>query len=273
MTDAAAYWAEQMEAGIAYVERVLAHPVEDDGEPMVDIVEGAREAGVEIRCSRIPHAAGRPRIFLVRAGLLAPLLAAAAELQASGHTLVVEDAFRTRAMQRDLALCDEFLEPLAASLLRVEPRADPATILRRLSVVVAGRPKGAGHMAGAAVDVSVLGPDGEPLDRGGPYPTVSEKMPMGSPFVSEAAARNRRFVSELMGRHGFVAFPFEFWHFSRDDAFARVACEDARPARYGPVDLLAAGRVAPTRHQLGRLYTREDLARRLDRMRYAVTSP
>ncbi len=262
---ATAYWIEQMDAGSAMVERVLAHPVEDDGEPLVDVVEGARAAGVELRCSPAPHAFGRPRMFLVRASVLDPLLAVAADLRALDHTLVVEDAFRTREMQRDIALVEGVFGQLVAAILRIEPDADPETVIRRLSVAAQARPKGAGHMAGAAVDVSVVGPDGELLDRGGPYPTVSEKMPMDSPFVSEEAARNRRFVSDAMARHGFAAFAYEFWHYSRDDAFARVTSGDPRPARYGPLDRLPDGRWVPAADQLDSLHDHDELVARVER--------
>ncbi len=258
-----AYWVEQMEAGLAFLERVVAHPVEDDGEPLVDVAERARLAGVELECAQRPHVAERPRLFLVREGIVEPLLAAAAELRAIDHTLLLEDAFRTREMQRDLAVADEVLEQLVRTLLSAEPDASVETMAQRLAVVVVARPKGAGHMAGAAVDVTVLGPDGSPLDRGGPYLTVSEKMPMASPFVAEEAARNRRFISDVMLRHGFAAYPFEFWHYSRDDAFDRVAMGDERPARYGAVDLLPNGGVIPVADQLALLHDDADLRQRL----------
>lgn len=248
------------------MERVLAHPVEDDGEPLADIREAARRAGVELRCAERPHAAERPRLFLLRARIVEPLLAAAAELRAIDHTLVVEDAFRTREMQRDLALANEVLEGLVAAVRRAEPDADPDAVIRRLSVVVATRPRGAGHMAGAAVDVTVHGPDGEPLDRGGPYLGISERMPMSSPFISDEAALNRRLVSDVMLRHGFVAFPFEFWHYSRDDAFARVALDDPRPARYGPLDVHTDGRTIPAADPDASLHARNELAGRIRRL-------
>lgn len=270
--DAAAYWVEALEAGSALVQRVLAHPLEDDGEPLADIEEEARRAGVELLCSQTPHAAGRPRIFLIRAGLVEPLLAAAADLRAIGHTLLVEDAFRTREMQRDIAVTDMLLEPLIAIVRRAEPDADVQKLIRRLAVVVAARPKLAGHMSGAAVDVTVLGPDGEPLDRGGAYPTVSERMPMASPFVSEEAAGNRRFVTETMERHGFVAYPLEFWHYSRDDAQARVIADDPAPARYGPLDRLPDGGWAPAADPLELLNPDAELTERLTRLLGAAVS-
>ena len=243
---------------------MLAHPLEDDGEPLVDLAAAAVQAGVELACSETPFQPGRPRLFLLRAGIVEPLLAAAAELREHGCTLLVEDAFRTREMQRDLAVDDRVLARLLAALRRVEPAIDAATAIRRLAVVVAARPKGAGHMAGAAVDV-VLGPDGTVLPRGG-YLTVSELMPMHSPFATEEEARNRRLVAELMERHGFAAYPYEFWHFSRDDAFDRVARDDPRPARYGPVELLEDGRVTPVADQLAPLNPDGVLAPRLKRL-------
>lgn len=264
--DAGAYWVEQLEAGHAYVQRVLGHPIAEGGEPLVDLADAARAAGVALAFSEAPHALGRPRLFVVRAALVEPLLAAAAELRAIDHTLVIEDAFRTREMQRDLALSDRFLEPLVAILARAEPEASPATLVHRLAVLIAARPKVAGHMAGAAVDVSVLGPDGRELDRGGTYPTVSEVMPMASPFVSEEAAEHRRFVTDLMGRHGFAPFPFEFWHYSRGDVFERVAHSDPRPAAYGPVDLRADGSVEPIADQLTPFHDEAEMAARLTRL-------
>lgn len=260
------YWAAQMDAGATFVERVLAHPAEENGEPLVDLPQTAERAGVELVCADAPFLPGRPRLFLVRSGLVEPLLAAAAELRTTGCTLQIEDAYRTAAMQRALAVSDRILPPLIAALGRIEPGVDRATMIRRLAVVVAARPKSAGHMAGAAVDVSVLGPDGRPLPRGGDYPTVSELMPMHSPFASAEELRNRRHVAHVMERHGFAAYPFEFWHFSRDDAFDRVARDDPRPARYGPVEPLPDGRVAPVADQLAPLNPDDEMARRLERL-------
>jgi D-alanyl-D-alanine dipeptidase len=249
-----------MDAGAAFVKRVLAHPVEDDGEPLVDLPRAAERAGVEVAFSQTPFLPGTPRLFLVRAAVVEPLLAAAADLRADGCTLLVEDAFRTPAMQRELAVSDLILPRLLDALRRVEPGIDTETTIRRLAVVVAARPKGAGHMAGAAVDVSVLGPDGNVVPRGGDYPTVSELMPMDSPFATEEEAHNRRLVSDLMERNGFAAYPFEFWHFSLDDAFDRVARDDPRPARYGPIELLPDGHIAPVADQLAPLNADGELA-------------
>ena len=39
-----------------------------------------------------------------------------------------------------------------------------------------------------------------------------------------------------MESHGFMHFPFEFWHFSKGDAADRIVNHDTGPARFGPVN-------------------------------------
>lgn len=251
---AARYWVTQMEQGLAFLQRILAQPIEESGEPLVDIGEVAAERGVAVAFSDKPHAAGRPRLFLARPEVVDQILAVAAELQAADFTLVIEDAFRTAEMQRDLALSDAVIRTVASISLLADPDSTLEAMVERLSVVVQTRPKGAGHMAGAAVDVSVRSSGGEDLDRGGPYLTVSEVMPMDSPFVGPEAARNRRFITETMQRHGFEAYPFEFWHYSSDDIFARLIAADPAPARYGPVELGPGGAVTSIPNELDSLH-------------------
>jgi D-ala-D-ala dipeptidase len=68
---------------------------------------------------------------------------------------------------------------------------------------------------------------------------------MRSPFVSTGQAAARERITDIMARHGFAAYPYEFWHYSAGDVFA--ACIDGRlAARYGPVSFEpSSGRLAP----------------------------
>jgi hypothetical protein len=69
---------------------------------------------------------------------------------------------------------------------------------------------------------------------------------MDSPFVSAQARQNRRDISAVMERHGFVAYPWEFWHYSSGDAYDEFLRGTGRPARYGAVDWdPATGAVTP----------------------------
>ena len=58
---------------------------------------------------------------------------------------------------------------------------------------------------------------------------------MRSPFVSEDDRANRLEITEIMESHGFMHFPFEFWHFNKGDAGAHILTDNTEPARFGPV--------------------------------------
>jgi hypothetical protein len=82
------------------------------------------------------------------------------------------------------------------------------------------------------------------IDRGAPYLEVSEKTPMGSPFVNREAAGNRQAITALMARHGFRTYPVEFWHYNKGDAYDEYLGGSGRPARYGAVDFDATSGAA-----------------------------
>ena len=60
---------------------------------------------------------------------------------------------------------------------------------------------------------------------------------MESPFVSAEAQANRTAITALMRQHGFVTYPWEFWHYNQGDAYDHYLNQIGRPARYGAVDV------------------------------------
>jgi D-alanyl-D-alanine dipeptidase len=88
-------------------------------------------------------------------------------------------------------------------------------VVRRAIVLIANIPKIGTHMSGSAIDISVYRPDdGKEVWRGNPYLEMSERTPMRSPFVEPEAIENRLAITAMMEAHGFMHFPFEFWHFN-----------------------------------------------------------
>jgi hypothetical protein len=65
---------------------------------------------------------------------------------------------------------------------------------------------------------------------------MSERTPMKSPYVSSEAQKNRDEIAAIMLKHGFVAYPWEFWHFSSGDAYDQYLTNTGKPAIYGPVN-------------------------------------
>ena len=227
------------------------YPIEEGREPALPLREAAEEAGVEVFFSQLAHVRGLRRLFFLRAGLVPFFIEAARELNSRGIALRVEDAYRTREMQKDNAPRPEVF-PLVLAMVRWElgGATPPVALLRkRLAALIAMNPRVGTHCGCSAIDVSVIDLDsGRELDRGAPYLEISEKTPMGSPFVSELARRNRADVTALMARHGFHDYRFEFWHYNAGDAYAGYLEGKGGPARYGPVDLdPATGRVSPIR--------------------------
>ena len=243
------YWSSRLDEADAFMQQILEYPVEECGEPMAPLAAAVAAAGVEVAFSERPHARGRSRCYFLRRGLIPQLLSAAAELNTRGWVLKVEDAYRTVAMQRDLGLQENVFATVLSKVRWECGRERPPTELlyRRLGALVATSPRVGTHMSGSALDISVLRRDsGEEVDRGAPYLELSELTPMTSPFVSAAALENRDEITDLMGRHGFVTYPWEFWHYNAGDAYEGVLNRTGRPARYGPVHLdLADGGVTP----------------------------
>jgi zinc D-Ala-D-Ala dipeptidase len=136
---------------------------------------------------------------------------------------------------------------------------------RRLAALIAMSPKVGTHCSGSAVDLSVVRlEDGTEIDRGAPYLEISEKTPLGSPFVTEEARRNRAEITALMARHGFRTYRFEFWHYNKGDAYDAYLSGSGRPARYGPVDLdPASGAVTAIADPAAPLNSEEEIGARI----------
>lgn len=122
---------------------------------------------------------------------------------------------------------------------------NPELMLCRVSALIATRCRVGTHVSGSALDISVLDrATGEELDRGGPYVEISERTPFASPFITPEERRKREMIDGVMSRHGWIAYPYEFWHYSAGDAYAGRLLNTGRAARYGPVRF-ADGNITP----------------------------
>jgi len=243
-----AFWTTSMDEADEFMAQIAAYPVEECGEQMASLVEAAEAAGVEVTFTDQPHLHGMPRQFYLREGLIARFVAVAAEMNARGWVLRVEDAYRTMAMQQASGVSKGMLKTVLR-LVQWEcgEKEPPVELLcRRIGAMVATSPKVGTHMSGSAMDVSVFERDsGKEVDRGMPYVQISECTPMASPFVSETARQNRREITAVFDRHGFVTYPYEYWHYNSGDAYEELLNRTGRPARYGAVHMNPDGTVTP----------------------------
>ena len=237
-----AYWAEQMESGYELVQRILPFEVEECGEGLADIHAAAEAGGVEMLFSDSKIVDDLDRIFYIREGLVDDVIAIGRDMNARGWVLKIEDGYRTRDMQTRLGLKPEVFDAIVQKCEWEHGGTPPPELVyRRALVLVANLPKAGTHMSASAIDISVFNrDDSTEVWRGGPYIEMSERTPMRSPFVSAEHLENRLAITALMEAHGFVHFPFEYWHFNKGDTMAHTLAGLLAPARYGPVHWDAA---------------------------------
>lgn len=234
-----AYWTEQMEQGYAMVEKLIAFPVNECGERFASLPDAAASAGVEMRFSTSKIAGELDRVYSMRESLTHDVVAIGRAMNERGWILQIEDCFRTLEMQRQLvrkpSVFDTILKKCIWELGGEIPT--PELMFRRSIVLTANMPKIGAHMSGSAIDISVWRrDDGSEVWRGYPYLEMSECTPMRSPFVAPGVLETRLAITGLMEKHGFLHFPFEFWHYDKDDAAMHIVTGNSTPCRFGAVD-------------------------------------
>jgi D-alanyl-D-alanine dipeptidase len=117
------------------------------------------------------------------------------------------------------------------------PAATDETILRLSSRFVSPLDV-APHVAGAAIDVTLVDRDGHPLDMGTPIDATPEDSARACYFdatnISPDARANRLVLATALADAGFVNYPTEWWHWSYGDRYWALHT-DAAHALYGPV--------------------------------------
>jgi D-alanyl-D-alanine dipeptidase len=94
------------------------------------------------------------------------------------------------------------------------------------------------HVAGAAVDVTLVDSGGQELDLGTAIDATPEQSGGRCYFAADGISRearaNRDLLARALCREGLVNYPTEWWHYSYGDRYWAVAT-GAGVALYGPV--------------------------------------
>ena len=99
-------------------------------------------------------------------------------------------------------------------------------------------PDVAPHVSGAAVDLTLLGTDGQPLDMGTPMDASPEESEGACYFAADnipgSARQYRTFLANALEGAGLVNYPTEWWHWSYGDRYWALSL--GRPhAIFGPI--------------------------------------
>jgi D-alanyl-D-alanine dipeptidase len=197
--------------------RVTAIPVQDNGEPLV----------------RLDPRLGRRS--LVRAALADRLLEAQVLLPAGIGLHVVEGHRSATAQQAIVA-------SYSAELCAAHPGIS-ASDLDRLSSRFVAPLAVAPHVAGAAVDLTLVDACGDELDLGTPIDATPEQSGGRCYFdadgISADARAHRALLARVLGRVGLVNYPTEWWHWSFGDRYWALVTGSAH-ALYGQARLEVA---------------------------------
>ena len=199
-------------------ERVSAVTVTECGEPMV----------------RLPRSFGSTRA-LVRAGPAERLRHAQADLPAGRFLRVVEGH---RSVTDQAAIVARY----EAEVRAAHPTA-PAPEVRRLTSRFVSPILVAPHVAGAAVDLTLVDRRGRALDLGTVIDATPEESDgrcyFDSPDIGPEARHNRDVLARALRTAGLVNYPTEWWHWSFGDRYWALLT-GAPAALYGPIDLRMA---------------------------------
>ena len=232
------YWAQQMQLGYDLIQQVLPFEVRECGEGFASIRDAAERANLEMWFSDSKIAGELDRVFFIREGLVKDLMTIGREMNDRGWILKIEDGYRSKNMQSQLVRKPELFDAILRKCIWENGGVLPPTelVFRRAIVLIANIPKLGTHMSGSAVDISVFRrEDGGEVWRGNPYLEMSERTPMRSPFIQADDLQNRLDITAMMEAHGFIHFPYEFWHYNQGDAMGHILGGHPAPARYGPV--------------------------------------
>jgi D-alanyl-D-alanine dipeptidase len=69
------------------------------------------------------------------------------------------------------------------------------------------------HTRGTAVDVTLVDLKGRELPMPTAFDDFTERAHRGAAGISARAAKNSQKLERAMVRHGFIAYPYEWWHF------------------------------------------------------------
>jgi len=187
------------------VSELVKIPIEDNGEPLVDIFKV---------CPQLHWMEKSPRFDFPRSGLaregVALMLRNAQSLLPHRLRLTIVGAFRPFEIQKKM------YETAGAELREQHPDWDDELLTEYLNVFSAPPiwETPPPHTTGGAVDLGLIDEAGERLDFVSPFEMGWDSAPTALAGLTSQARANRDLLSRVLLESGLTNFPGEWWHWS-----------------------------------------------------------
>lgn len=143
----------------------------------------------------------------------------------AAHALAsVQSGLRARGLGLRVFDCYRPRRAVAHFVRWAQDPEDTATRARHYPFVPKGElidrgyiAEGSSHSRGSAVDLTLVGPEGDALDMGTPFDFFDPRSHTESGEVPAAARENRLLLRDAMVAGGFRNLPEEWWHYALVD--------------------------------------------------------
>lgn len=213
--------------------RVLAIPIQDDHEPLIDLT-----IQKYIAYGPSPEIPNNHDYTKLRQSAYNKLVKAEASLPPGMHFCLYE-GYRSLKLQQSL------FEQHYAKVKKLHPDWSKEKIFIETTKLVSpvrnldGSKNIPPHSTGGAIDVYLIDDNGNPLEMG-IHPkdwqndVDSSLSETASTRISAQAQENRRMMSKALNSVGFVNYPTEYWHWSYGDRYWAYARRETH-AIYGTI--------------------------------------
>lgn len=192
--------------------RVLAIPIQENGEPLVDLRD-VPDLFVDLSRENVQKTS--QAVSFVRKTVADMLVEAQSKLP-NGYKLMIKEGHRDIETQRKIF--NEYRDFLKREL----PNLSEGELYKKVSAYVAPPEIVPPHSTGGAVDLTLMTTDGKEIDMGTRFnadPEESNFSNYTDASVSDEVREKREILKNAMESVGFVNYPTEWWHWSYGDRY------------------------------------------------------
>lgn len=192
--------------------RVLAIPIQESGEPLVDLLN-MPELFIDLSRSNVQKFS--PSISYVRQ-TVADMLVAAQEKLPAGYKLMIKEG------HRDIATQEKIFKNYETYLKKQLSKISEEELYKKTSAFVSPPNIVPPHSTGGAVDLTLMTSSGQEVDMGTRFnadPLESDFSNYTNAEVTREIRDQRQILINAMESTGFVNYPTEWWHWSYGDRY------------------------------------------------------